>query len=436
MRDIWDSFSSVTQDSTILMALLLPMVLIGFSVFRGFAAHRLVAALLLRFRWANLTFIVLIAIAVGMGSALIAQERGLRQGMAQAADKFPVLVTAPGSEMTMMLAAVYLKPSDVPLLDGTVYAEVAAHDRVEIAAPLAFGDSYRQAPIVGTTAEFAHYLADDRVVGRLWETNREAIIGSSADLAIGDTFTPSHGVGDAAEHDAHEEEFRVVGQMARTGSPWDRAILVPVEAVWEVHGLANGHAPERRDQLGPPFDSEYFPGTPAIIVKGDQLWASYALRSEFNRDSQSMAFFPATVLTDLYRVMGDVRQAMSLMSTITQLLVAASVILAMFILSRLFARQLALLRALGAPNRFLVAVVWGYSAALIVSGTLLGLGIGLSTVSLLSRLITERTDVLVQASLSWHEIHLAAAFASMALVLSLLPAIAALKQHSQRGHAH
>lgn len=436
MHDIWDSLSNLTQDSVILLALLMPITLIGFGVLRGFAAQRLVSAMLWRFRWANLTFMVLIAIAVGMGSALIAQERGLRQGTAQAADKFNMLVTAPGSEMTMMLAAVYLQPSDVPLLDGTVYAEVAAHERVDIAAPLAFGDSYRQAPIVGTTAQFSRYLADDSIDGRVWEANHEAIIGASTELAIGDTFAPSHGRGDAAEHDAHEEEFRVVGRMARTGSPWDRAILVPVEAVWQAHDLANGHAPERRDQLGPPFDSEYFPGTPAIIVKADQLWASYALRSEFNRDRETMAFFPATVLTDLYRIMGDVRQAMSLMSTVTQLLVAASVLLAMFILSRLFSHQMALLRALGAPNRFLIAVVWGYSAVLIGTGTLLGLGVGLSAVSMLSRLITERTDILVQASLSWHEIHLAAAFASTALVLALLPATAVLKQHSPTGRAH
>lgn len=430
MRDFWDGLPIVAQEMLLLGAWLLPILLIGAALLYGFAATRLIRAMLWRFRWANLTFVVLIAVAVGMGSALIAQERGLRQGSAKAADKFDLLVTPPGSEMTMMLAAVYLQPSDVGLLDGPTYQQIARHERVEIAAPLAFGDSYRQSPVVGTTAQFTRHLTDDSVEGRLWETSHEAVVGAAAGLAIGESFSPSHGVGEEAglEADSHDASFEVVGRMPRTGSPWDRAILVPVEAVWEVHGLANGHAPERRDQLGPPFDADFFPGTPAIIVKAEELWANYALRTEFSRNENTMAFFPATVLTDLYRVMGDVRQAMSITTLVTQMLVAASVLLALLILSRLFARQMALLRALGAPNRFLMAVVWGYCAVLILGGTLLGLGVGQGAASVLSAVITQRTDILVEARLGWQEFRLAAAFAGITLALAMLPALAVLRQ--------
>lgn len=428
MRDLWESMPATAQDGTVLVALLVPALLIGVLVSRGFAAHRLIGAMLWRFRWANVTFIALIAVSVGMGIGLIAQERGLRQGTAQAADKFDLLVAAPGSEMTMMLAAVYLQPSDVPLLDGFTYNDIATHELVDIAAPLAFGDSYRQSPIVGTTADFARYLSDGEIDGRMWRASMEAIAGAATELDLGDIFTPAHGIGDAVEHGVHGDEVTVVGRMARTGTPWDRSILVPVEAVWEVHGLANGHAPERGDQIGPPFDAEFFPGTPAIIVKAEELWANYALRSEFNRDRETMAFFPAAVLSDLYRIMGDVRQAMSLMSIVTQMLVAASVLLALFILSRLFARQMALLRALGAPDRFLMAVVWGYCATLLGLGTVLGLGVGVGAATVLSSIITVRTDILVRASIGWSELHLAAGFASIALTLALLPAVAVLKQ--------
>lgn len=146
-------------------------------------------------------------------------------------------------------------------------------------------------------------------------------------------------------HDTHLLDR--LDRLPRSSTPWDRAILVPVESVWAVHGLASGHAPDRADQIGPPFDAAYFPGTPAGIVCADELWANYALRSEFNRDAETMAFFPGTVLAELYRVMGDVRQAMSLMTVVTRVLVAASVLLGLFILSRLFQRQTAMLRALG-----------------------------------------------------------------------------------------
>ena len=428
IRDLWQGLPVIAQDILLLVALLLPMVTIGLLLNRRFSVSPLIAAMLWRFRWTNVTFVALIAIAVGMGAALIAQEDAIRTGTAKAANKFEIIISAPGSEMTMMLASVYLQPSDVALLDGDVYNAVASHEQVEIAAPLAFGDSFRGAPIVGTTEAFARYLSDDRVAGRGWNDRFEAIAGTASGLAVGDTFEPSHGRGDAVEAGAHDQSLTVVGTLPRTGTPWDRAILVPVETVWSVHGLASGHAPRNADQIGPPFDSAYFPGTPAIIVKATELWANYALHSTFNRQEETMAFFPATVLSELYRVMGDVRQAMSLMSLVTQTLVAASVLLALFILTRLFSRQMALLRAVGAPARFLVATIWGYCAMLIVAGTAVGLGVGQLAASVLSGVITERTDILVQASLGWSELYLAAGFASGVLLLALIPAVAVLRQ--------
>ena len=34
----------------------------------------------------------------------------------------------------------------------------------------------------------------------------------------------------------------IVGRMRPTGTPWDRAIVVPIEYNWSVHGLGTGHA--------------------------------------------------------------------------------------------------------------------------------------------------------------------------------------------------
>jgi putative ABC transport system permease protein len=425
---VWQSLPAWAQDLALTLGLLLPAVLVGAVILRGYAPGPLVRAILWRFRWANAMFVLLIAMSVGMGIGLLAQERGLRKGTAQAADKFDLIVSAPGSEMTMMLASVFLQPSDVPLLDGKIYNEIANHENVQIAAPLAFGDSYRGAPVVGTTAAFARHLTDDQIDGRIWQTSEEALVGAFVPLAIGDTFTPAHGVGDAAEG-AHEGvSLTVVGRMGATGTPWDRSILTPVESVWEVHGLANGHAPERADQIGPPFDAEFFPGTPAIIVRAEALWANYALRSEFTRDAETMAFFPGAVLANLYRVMGDVRQAMSLMALVTQGLVGASVLLGLFILTRLFRRQVSLLRALGAPARFIFAVVWSYGASLLAAGTALGLGFGYLAAAILSRVVTARTDILVEASVGWTEAHLVVGFLSVASLLSILPAVVVLKQ--------
>lgn len=464
MGSLWQSLSAGVQDTLIVLGLLLPAIVTGTVVVRGYSPAALVRALMWRFRWINLIFVMLIAVSLGMGIALVAQERGLRKGTAKAADKFDLVVTAPGSEFTMMLASVFLQATDAPLLDGQVYREIAEHDHVLLAAPIAFGDSFKAAPIVGTIAAFVTHLTDDRLEGRMFANSSEAVIGSAVDLSINDTFVPAHGVGHGADSDAHSGDIHVVGRMPPGGTPWDNAIIVPIETIWEVHGMANGHAPlieayrsgdpedhEDPEQggsaapvakakasvadepLGPPFDPDYFPGAPAIIVQAESLASTYGLRSAFNRDAESMAFFPGTVLANLYAVMGDIRQAMSVMAVVTQILVASSVIMGLFILMQLLQRQLALLRAVGAPSRFIFAVIWSYAATLLAAGVVIGTGFGFAASMILSDIVSDRSNVDVPIVLGWTEIKMTAAFLGSSCLLSLIPAMIVLRQPLLKG---
>jgi putative ABC transport system permease protein len=116
---------------------------------------------------------------------------------------------------------------------------------------------------------------------------------------------------------------------------------------------------------------------------------------------------------------------MSLMALVTQGLVVAAVLAGLTLLVRVFARGLALLRALGAPRRFILAVVWSYAAALVGLGAALGLALSWMSAAILSKIVTARTDVLVVARIGWTEAQLVAGFTSLALLLALLPAILA-----------
>ena len=428
MSDLWAGLPVGLQDAAVALGLLAPGLILGLLLSAGLRPWPLAGALLWRFRGANAVFVLLIGLAVALGCGLLAQERALRQGSARAAEPFDLVLGAPGSDVSLVLASVYLQPTDLPLLSGELYAEVSADEQVDLAAPLAFGDSVDGAPVVGTTAEFVAYLGDELAEGRTFEAHEEAVVGALVPAAIGDRLEPAHGVGEGAEEHAHGDAgFEVVGRMPPTGSPWDRAVLVPVEAVWEVHGLAAGHAPERAEQLGGPFDAAYFPGTPAILVRADEVWANYALRDRYGR-ADVMAVFPGEVLSRLHGLLGSVREALSLMAVLTQGLVVAAVLVGLGLLVRVFGRSLALLRALGAQRRFVLAVVWGYAAALVGLGGALGLGLGWVAAAILSRVVSARTEVLVAARLGWGEVQLVAGFASLALLLALVPALLASRR--------
>lgn len=428
LRDIWNGLSVLQQDVVGLAALLLPALILGLFLLRGFGTGPLTRGIIRRHLGISVIFVGLIAVSVALGTGLISQERALRSGSAAAAAPFDLIIAAPGSEVTAMLAAVYLQPARVRLVDGEAFDRVARNDSVTLAAPIAFGDSFEGNPVVGTTSDFADQLSDGLAEGRAFRRIDEAIAGARANIEIGAAFEPAHGHGDAAQEGVHGDfTYTVVGRMSETGSPWDTAILVPIESVWEIHGLANGHGPDWNGRLGPPFDPTAFPGTPAILVTADSLAATYTLRAEFSTQT-TMAFLPGAVLARLHALLGDVRQVMSVMALVTQVLVAVAVLAGLLILSRLVSRQLALLRALGAPNRFIFALVWGVSAALVVTGAVLGLGLGVLAAEVISRIVSAQTQVAVNASIGWREIHLVAGFVTITVFLALVPAALATRR--------
>src|SRR5262249_51201605 len=153
------------------------------------------------------------------------------------------------------------QPDAITLVDGGLLNTLAQDPRVRAAAPIAFGDSLHGHPIVGTTPAFAgRWGRLGPSEGRLFAREGEAVIGGGVPLRLDEEITPSHGVAsrpgmpseDEASHRHEGVRYRVVGRLPRLGTPWDGAILVPIESVWETHGLGNGHT-EDDAKLGPPF---------------------------------------------------------------------------------------------------------------------------------------------------------------------------------------
>lgn len=431
IADIWTRLPADAQDAALLAALLAPALILGWVVCRGFALRVLLRSLLRRYLWTNTAFILLVALSVGIGAGLIAQERGLRQASARVAEKFDLVVTAPGDEVSMLLATVYLRATDAPLLDGASWqalTRAAARAPGTTLAPIAYGDSWQGRPVIGTTAEFVTHLSGPLAEGRMFASHEQAVIGARVPLAIGAEFAPAHGHGPAAEEDAHAgEHLHVAGRMAATGSPWDDAIILPVESVWLTHGMGNGHSDPDSEALGPPFDPQVFPGTPAVLVGTPDLAAAYGIQAAFSTD-QTMAFFPGAVLARLHGLMGDMRQIMQVLSVATQVLVAAAVLTGLIVLSRLFARRLALLQALGAPARMIFALLWSYAAILLGLGSVIGLGVALLAVRALSAVLSARSGLLILPRLGWAELHLIAICFTLAMLVALLPAALALRR--------
>ncbi len=413
----------------------------------------LVFAMLRRNGGTAAAFVLLIALSVGLSAAITSQERALRGGSARAADKFDLVVAAPGSQTDLLLKVVFLRPGSVPLLEGEPLRRLLAEPRAEFVAPIGFGDSYKGAPVVGTIPALVDHLADGRLDGRSFAGHEEAVVGAASPLAVGDTLQPTHGVGEEAEGgDHHPQTLTVVGKLPPTGSPWDRAVLVPIEFVWEVHGLGDGHgAPasgafktlpraeeahaaggegqhdETRERIGPPFDLATLPGIPAAIVKPRSVAEAYGLRNAY-RTTESTAFFPAEVLVELYELLGDIRVVMSGLAIATEVLLIAAILAGIVILMRLYRQRFAILRALGASRLYVFSVAWCFAFALVALGSLLGLAISAGLTGFVSRIFENASGIALDARIGWTEIGLAAGIAGVGALLATVPAALLYRQ--------
>ena len=383
-------------------------------------------------------FVIVVSIAVAIGVALTAEERAVRLASARAADKFDLIVAAPGSQTDAVLTAIYLRPGTIPLMTPNAVAKIFAEQRLAFAAPIAFGDSYRGAPIVGSITALVEHLSNGLAEGRMFSVETEAVVGAASPLSVGNSFRPTHGLhpggGDDGHHHAqpaadaddddeeeHHVDLTVVGRMKPTGTPWDRAIIVPVEQVWRVHGLPDGHVASDK-HLGPPFEPTRLSGVPAIVVKPKNLAGAYGLRSLF-KTPESMAFFPAEVLVQLYGVLGGAAALMGGFALAAQALVLLAIVAGIFAILSLSRRQFAVLRVLGAPPAYLVLCVWCYATLIVLVGAVLGAGLGYATAAVASQAIARSTGIAISATIGGREILSVAAMALVGSLLSLIPAL-------------
>ncbi len=379
-------------------------------------------------RGTGLVTTLLIGLAVAIGIAVGAQERALRQSSARAAADFPLVIGAPSSQTQLILTSVYLQLEALPLVPGTTLRDLAADQHVAGAAPLAYGDVALGYPIVGTTLDFVtRWGRIAPVEGRVFEREGEVVIGADVKLPIGGEIAPSHGASDAqpgregeGEHaHRHAARYVVVGRLPRVNAPWDRAILAPVESVWETHGLGDGHS-GAEGQIGPPFVDP--PGVPVIVVKPRTVADAYRLRAQY-RQGGTMAVFPAEVLTSLYGAIGDLRDLVVAIAALNNVVVLLAVTLLLVTLAGARRKRYAMLRAMGASRTYIALVVWLTGSALVAAGCILGLGLGWAGSVAVSTLLQARTGLALSPRPGSDEIALCATIFGVGAALSLIAAL-------------
>ncbi len=423
---------------------------------------RFIAADLRRLWLGAVVVVLLVALATALGVTVTLQERALRLGSARAADKFDLVIGAAGSETQLVLSSIFLQPAPLPLMPGEVLAKLSKDPRVAWVAPVGFGDSFAGYPLVGTTRALIGSTVSGFASGSMFEKEGEAVVGAAVKLPVGAEIKPMHGTAAMGGETHAGVVYHVTGKLPPTGTPWDRAILVPIQAVWHVHGLGHDHEHEHEEEehheggaaqvtqaaaatdehadedhdhhgsidadavIDENFTADA-PGLPAVLVKPKTIADAYKLRQEY-RNGNTLAVFPGEVLTSLYATLGDAKMVLSAVAAGSQGLVAAALILVTVTHIGQRRRQIGALRAFGAPRLSVFAIVWFELFLLVALGIGLGFLTGLAAAQMIANAFTVKSGIILPVGFVGEDLRMALILLAASAALSAVPAILAYRQ--------
>lgn len=304
----------------------------------------------------------------------------------QAQDKFDndlkdidLVIGAKGSPLQLVLSAVY--HVDAPT--GNILrtdAEKIIHDpMVEQAIPLAYGDSYKTFPIVGTDSNYLRLYEAAFKEGRIFTVPLEAVIGSqvaaSSGLKPGDTFLGTHGMG-AKGHVHKEFQYKVVGILEPSNTVLDNMVVTDVATVWKIHH--HHHSPEEEKEEAAAGGREEDTTKPedeltAVLLKFRSPIALLTIPRIINETTNMQAASPALEINRLFNLLGIGITTMEWVAMAIMVLSGLSVFISLY--SRLQERkyELALARSMGSSRLRLFGIIVTEGLFLSLAGFLAGI---------------------------------------------------------------
>lgn len=424
--------------------------------------------------------------AFGFMTAFTVLQTGsaIEQRIARDSRAADIVIGAKGSPLQLVLSSVY--HADIPV-GNIAYADAQKwmkHPHITSAVPLALGDNWRGARIVGTTRDYAAAYDAQMAAGDWWQKPFEAVAGAAVDLTVGDEFAGSHGLSEGGHH--HDAQpYKVVGKLKPTGSVMDRLILTSVDSVLLLHGQeahhhheegeAHGHeedhdhehehehatahgeehhhdheaehdhshehtgaAHSEEDEHHHGEDHDHAETTPqapaeitALLIKTRSPMASINLPRSVNRETALQAVSPALEMARLRAVFGVGSKSLVMFAGLLIALAALSIFAGVAGSLDSRTNDLAVLRALGYTRARLFRIIMTEGMVITLGGIGLGLALGMACFAALaariealsgSALITPAPALFI----------LCAAVLAAGFIACLVPAIRAARSEPAR----
>lgn len=344
-----------------------------------------------RSAWNRRFVLSLVVLSIALSTFLLLGIERIRQDLranfSQAVSGTDLIVGARTGPVQLLLFSVFRIGNATHNIRYASAEAIAKHRAVAWMVPLSLGDSHRGFAVLGTTpAYFQHFRHGEKQAlvlaqGRPFEQLYDAVLGAEVARRLGYTLGQkivlAHGDGAMAANDHADKPFAVVGILAATGTPVDRTVHISLQAIEALHldwaagaplpGMAvSAHAAAAQD-LTPRSITAALVGlkSRAAVFSVQREVAAY-------RDEPLLAILPGVALDELWDVVGLGErglQAMSALVAVVSLAGLVAVILAGLNERR---RELAILRAVGAGPRQVLALLAAEGTLVTACGVALG----------------------------------------------------------------
>jgi len=348
---------------------------------------RIVLAYVRRSPLTTLLNLVLLTLGVATITLLLLLTTALDERLRRDAAGIDLVVGAKGSPLQLVLSGIYhvdVPPGNIPLAEVDT---LRADPLIAEVVPIAMGDSFRGAHIVGTVPTFLGLYHARLASGALWQAPMEAVLGADiarqSGLAIGARFAGSHGLAEGGEVHA-DNPYRVVGVLRSAGTVIDRLVLTGVESVWKVHEHEE-HEAQEKPESGP-HAADAGPGVREVtmaLVRYATPLAAVSVPRRIDSATSMQAASPAYESARLFTVFGvgtDVIRGFAVF-----LIVAAAAGMFIALYQAMDERQydLAIMRTLGASRGRVCAMLLLESLLLAAAGAIVGVALGHALLALI-----------------------------------------------------
>ena len=344
-----------------------------------------------RSAWNRRFVLSLVVLSIALSSLLLLGIERIRQDLranfSQAVSGTDLIVGARTGPVQLLLFSVFRIGNASHNIRYASAEAIAKHRAVAWLVPLSLGDSHRGFAVLGTTpAYFQHFrygekqalrLAQGQPFAQLYDAVLGAEVARQLGYRMGQPIVLAHGDGAFTANDHADKPFTVVGILAATGTPVDRTVHISLQAIEALHldwaagaplpGMAVSAAAAAAQDLTPR-------NITAALIGLKSRAAVFAVQREVAayRDEPLLAILPGVALDELWDVVGLGErglQAMSALVAVVSLAGLVAVILAGLNERR---RELAILRAVGAGPRQVLALLAAEGTLVTACGVVLG----------------------------------------------------------------